>query len=249
MFLWLAGNIVGVEGAIHLQFILSDAAFVFLGWSVYKVFDAPILALVLVLFLISLSDLAQYQSYILSESLFTTLLCVMMGTLMMVLMKPTWWLIAVSALSCGLAITVRPIGISLLPIWPILLWFIWRRCDGQHIRVIASIVVPIVLCLLTDDLVYRAHHVAKNKGEFVNIHIFAKALMIESEPPDWLDKELTRLVTKGREIMAPARELIDGAPDQRARAYLLFRFEGLAHRKIYQRLKKYEKKNTPSTRR
>ena len=242
LFLRLTNTAFGVvEGAFQVQLALSAAAYAFLGWSVYKVFHAPILALVLVYFLVFHPDLAQYQSYILTESLFITLLCVMMGTLMMLLVKPTWWLAAVSALACGLAIMLRPVAVSLLLIWPIVLWFIWRRCDGRCIRVVAAIVVPIALCLLADNAIWRTQHGPGTRNDLVNIHVFAKAMMIEPEPIG-LDGELARFVSRAREMMAPARELIEGAPDQRTRAYLLARFEAAAQYRTYRRLVSYEKR-------
>lgn len=247
LFLWLTRAAFGVvEGAAQAQLALSAAAYAFLGWSIYKVFHAPVAALVLVYFLVSHPELAWHQPHIMTESLFITLLCVMMGTLMILLVKPRWWLAAVSALACGLAIMIRPVGVSLLPVWPILLWFIWRRCDGRHIRVIAAIVVPIALCLLVDHAVWRAYHGLKVRTDLVvtNLHLFSKALMIQSEPePAGLDEELARYIAIGREVMAPVRELIDGAPDQRTRAYLLTRFESTAPYRIYERaLRSYEQR-------
>lgn len=244
MFLWLTSAVFGaVESAFHVQLILSAAAYAFLGWSIYKAFHAPILALVLVYFLTSFPEFVQYQPYILTESLFITLLCVMMGTLMMLLVKPAWWLAAVSALACGLAITVRPAGFSLLPIWPIVLWFIWGRCDGQRVRITSAIIVPIALCLLVDNAVWRVHHGLGTKTSLVNIHLFSKALMIESEPkPIGLDRELARFMARGREMTAPARELIHGSPDLRTRAYMLARIESGAQYRMYARMfRGYEK--------
>ena len=252
LFLWLTRAAFGVvEGAARVQLALSAAAYAFLGWSIYKVFHAPVSALVLIYFLVSHPELARHQPHIMTESLFITLLCVMMGALMILLVKPRWWLAAVSALACGLAIMVRPVGVSLLPLWPIVLWFIWRRCDGQHIRVIAAIVVPIALCLLVDRAVWHAYHGLKVRADLVvtNLHVFTKALMIQSEPePVGLDKELDRFMAIGREAMAPVRDLIDGAPDQRTRAYLLARFESAAPYRIYERtLRSYEKEPLRST--
>ena len=247
LFLWLTSAVFGVmESVIQVQFVLSVAAYAFLGWSIYKIFHAPISALALVYFLFSDLTSVRYQSYIMTESLFTTLLCVMMGTLMILLVKPRWWLAAASALTCGLAIMVRPAGISLLLIWPIVLWFIWRRCDGQRIRIVSAIVVSIALCLLADHAIWRAQHGPDARADLVasNLHLFTKALMIQSEPESvGLDKELARFVARGREVMAPIRELIDGAPDQRVRAYLLTRFESAAPYRIYERtLMNYDQK-------
>lgn len=237
LFLWLTSASFGVvEGAFQVQLAMSAAAYAFLGWCMYKVFHAPILALVLVYFLVSHPELARYQPYILTESLFITLLCVMMGTLMLLLVRPAWWLAAVSALACGLAIMVRPAGVSLLPIWPIVLWFIWRRCEGQRIRLISAVVVPIVLCLLVDNAVWRSQYGPRARTDLVNIHVFAKAMMIKPEPePVWLDGELVRFLAKGRKMTAPARDLIHGSPDQRTRAFLLTRFEGAAPYRTYAR--------------
>ena len=230
MFIRLTKSAFGLmEGVVYMQLVLSAAAYAFLGWCIYKVFHAPILALVLVFMLISHPHLAFYQSAIMTESLSITLLCVMMGALMLLLAKPSVWLAAVSAFACGLAFSIKAANISLLPIWPILLWFIWRRCDGKRISVIAAIVVPITLCLLADKLVWPEQWAGTTRNDLNNLQLFAKVLMIEPDPVE-LDGAgaLSRFVETGREIMAPARKLIDQTPDHWSRRYFLAVLENRA---------------------
>lgn len=219
-----------VQVAPKVQLVLLAAAVSFLGWSVYRTFSAPCFAPIMVLVLFGLSAVSKFHAYILSEALFISLLCAMMGCLIVLVAYPTVRLAALAALTCGLAITVRPAGLSLLAIWPPLIWFIWGRCAGNRWRLVAAVAVPLVLCYVTESAIWHRVHGGgwTDRPYRVDYHLFGKVLMMESEP-SVQDDQLASLVTEARQTWGPGRELLRRAPDWQTRTLLARYFEVVGH--------------------
>ena len=218
-----------VQAAPKVQLVLLAAAVSFLGWSVYRTFSAPYFAPTLVLILFGLSAVSKFHAYILSEALFISLLCTMMGCLIMLVVRPTVRLAAVAALTCGLAITVRPVGLSLLAIWPPLIWFIWGRCAGKRWRLAMAVVAPLVLCYAVEGVIWhRVHRDIGFRPNRVDHLLFGTVLMMESEPFVQND-HLAALVAEARRAWSPGRELVRNAPDWQMQTLLARFFEVAGH--------------------
>ena len=218
-----------VQAAPKVQLVLLATAVSFLGWSVYRIFSAPYFAPILTLVLFGLSAVSKFHAYILSEALFISLLCTMMGCLIMLVAYPTVRLAAATALICGVAITVRPVGLSLLAIWPPLIWFIWGRFAGKRWRLVAVMIAPLVLCAAAERVTWRHMH-----GEIgprphrVDYHLFGTVLMMESEP-SMQDDQLAALMAEARRAWAPGRDLVRNAPDWQTQTLLTRFFEVAGH--------------------
>ena len=223
------------DAAQKTQLVIAASAFAFLGWSVHRAFRSTFFALAPVVALMLYPRIADLHGYILTESLFISLLCLITGAIALSAHRPTWRWMALAALACGLAIAVRPAGISLLAIWPFLFWLTWRRCEGRRLALAAAVVAPIALCLVAESVIWHASHDSDSRPSLADRHLFAKALIIEPGP-SLSDPELAGIVTTGREIMAPARELIAGAPSHYARAILLAEFEVAGQHATYSRV-------------
>lgn len=218
-----------VQAAPKVQLVLLAAAVSFLGWSVYRTFSAPCFAPLLTLVLFGLSAVSKFHAYILSEALFISLLCTMMGCLIMLVARPTVRLAAVAALTCGLAITVRPVGLSLLAIWPPLIWFIWGRCAGKHWRLAMAVAAPLVLCYAVEGAVWhRVHGDIGFRPYRVDHHLFGTVLMMESEP-SVQDDHLAAFVAEARRAWSPGREFVRNAPDWQTQTLLTRFFEVAGH--------------------
>ena len=215
----------------RVQIVLSAAAAAFLGWCLHRVLRtpaAPALALLPLCLPIAWSEFARYQATIRTESLFVSLLSVMLGALVLLVTRPTWGRAAVSALACGLAITVRPAGMSLLPIWPIALWFLGARRKGRRARMAAAVAAPIALCLLGESLIWRAEHGSGIRPNRADVGLYGKAILTGPEltAPT---AALPGFVAEDRELAAPLRDLIAAAPDFRTRIFLLVNAEYRIH--------------------
>ncbi len=216
-----------VNAVPKIQLVIAATAFAFLGWSLYRAFRSTLFALSPVVVLMLHPQVSYWHSHIMTESIFISLLCGLVGFIIVTAHHPTWRWTAAAALACGLAIMVRPAGISLLIIWPFLLWFLWRRCDGKRIALAAAVIVPIAFCLIAETLIWHGYHESESRPSLADRHLFAKAMLIESAPV-LSDPELARLVALGRGMAAPARVMIANAPNSYARTNLLYRFEARA---------------------
>ena len=205
-------------------------AFAFLGWSVHRAFRSPFFALAPVVALMLYPRIADLHGYILTESVFISLLCLM--AIALSAHRPTWRWMAVAALACGLAITFRPAGLSLLVVWPFLFWLTWRRCEGRRLALAAAVVAPIALCLVAESVIWHASHDSESRPNVADSHFTAKALLFDREPVI-SDPELARSWLGDANVMAPAREFIVGVPSRYARTRLLAEFETAARRVIY----------------
>ena len=245
IFIRLIEAVFGTVDAVpKAQLVIASASFAFLGWSAFiglsekRAFGSALFALAPVLALMLYPQIGDVHSYILTESLFISLLCLLTGGLILLTRRPTWYLAAVTALACGLAITVRPAAVSLLIVWPFLFWLIWRRCDrslSRRIALVAAVIAPIALCLIVESVLWHANHDARSRPNLADRHLFAKSLIIEPGPR-LSDPELARLVAEGRRVMAPGRELIADAPSHYARTRLLVDFEVAAQHATYWRV-------------
>ncbi len=222
-----------VDAVPKVQLVIAAAAVAFLGWSIFRAFGTVLFALAPVAMLMLFPQIPDAHGGILTESLFISLLCALAGCVALTTRRPTWYWIAAAALACGLAIAIRPAGVSLLIVWPLLFWLIWRRCDGRRMAALAlAAIVPIAFCLIVESVLWRAYHDSESRPNLSYRHLFAKALIIESEP-SLSDPELARVVSMGREVMAPGRELIAAAPSHYARTRLLVDFEVAAQHSAY----------------
>ena len=226
VFLNLIETVFGTLNPVPtVQLLLSAISVAFLGLSVYRVFQAPSLSIALVLLVFGQCVVFRFHSYILSESLFVSLLCVMIGVLIQWVERPTVRLATVAAAVCGLAIALRPAGLSLLAVWPSLLWLLRDRSAGRRLRLAVAFAVPLALCVLAEGRIYHDRHGEfDDRPNFVGLHLFSKALLVDAEPA-LRDEELNSFMVEARQFAEPLRGLIAGAPDWQMRAFLLRRFE------------------------
>ena len=236
VFIMLVSALSGTVDAVpKAQLLIAAWSFAFLGWSFQRAFQSILFALLPVLLLMLYPQIADVHSYILTESLFISLLCLLTGSLALVVRRPTWYWVAAAAFATGLAITIRPAAFSMLMIWPFLFWLIWRRCYTQWLVLAGAAIATIVLCLTVESVVWHSRHDSESRPNLADRHLFAKALIVESEPT-LSDPELARLISRGRQVMAPGRELIAAAPSHYARTRLLVDFEVAAQHATYRRV-------------
>lgn len=236
VFIMLVKAVFGTVDAVpKAQLIIAAASFAFLGWSLHRAFQSSLFAVTPVVLLMLYPQIGDVHSYILTESLFISLLCLLTGSLTLITWRPTWYLVAAAALACGLAIITRPAAFSLLVIWPFLFLLLWRQFDRRRIALVTAVIAPIAVCLIAENVLWHVYHDSEHRPNLADRHLFAKALMIEPNP-QIPDPELARVVAEGRRVMAPGRDLIAGAPSHYARTRLLVDFEVAAQHATYHRV-------------
>ena len=224
-----------VKAAPRVQLVLLAAAIWFLGRSVQRTFRASCFAPMLTAALLAVCAVTRFHAYVMTEALFLSLLCIMTGLLVMLAARPAVRLAAAAALACGLAIAVRPAGLGVLAVWPVLLWLVRDRYAGRPWKLAAAVAAPLTLVWAAESVVWRSAHSAPDgRPNRVNYHLFAKALMIESEPA-LQDGELAALAAEARQAWRPRRELAADAPDWQLRILLTKFVEDRGHNVIARR--------------
>lgn len=226
VFLNLIETVFGTLNPVpNVQLLLTAFSVGFLGLSVYKILQSSSISIALVLLVFGQSFVFRFHSFILSESLFISLLCVMVGVLIRWVERPSVRLATVAAAACGLAVALRPAGLSLLAVWPGLLWLLSERAVGRRLRFAVAFAVPLALCVIAEGRIYHSRHGEfDDRPNFVGLHLFSKALLVDAEPT-LRDEELNSFMLEARQFAEPLRGLIAGAPDWHMRAFLLRRFE------------------------
>lgn len=244
VFLDLVGAVFpGTEAVLRVQLVLAAFAVAFLAGSLLRTLRAPRPAALVALLLFVECSLTRYHAYLVSEAVFVPLLTLMAGVLLRCsagfgnrpgARSPLWLLAAASAL-LGLAITVRPSALFLAAIAPALVWLF--RSPGKRWRVMAAALLPLALCLFAENRVWnRAYPDLGSRPNIANRHLFAKALLLPSEPPASGDREADEFLADARRTLAPVREALADAPGWWLRSVLLGRAEHAAQHPTYFRL-------------
>lgn len=130
------------------------------------------------------------------------------------------------ALLCGLAVIVRPAGIVMVVLWPVIAWLLWPRFAGRRWQLAAAVAVagPLVLVFAAEAVVWRSvHGSVGERPRIVDRALFAKAVLVEETPKyaAIADAELAEFLAVARRRAAPLRELVAAAPERRMGAILL----------------------------
>ena len=234
--LFLAGvkAVFGTPAAVpRVQLLLLAAAVCFLGWMVWHTRRTAWLTVALAMTLFGLSAVARFHAYILSEALFAPLLCALLGVVVRLARQASVGWVALGALLCGLAVTVRPAAMALLALWPFLGWLLWPRLRGRRWRLAAAVLLPLAGVFVVEAVVWRTVHGGQGeRPSIVNRALFAKAVLV---PDDQAaahsrlpDADLARFLAEVRREAAPLRYLIAAAPERRMGAILLRNAESAA---------------------
>ena len=225
VFLQAVEAVFGTVGAApRVQLVLMGAAVLFLCFAVLRALRAPWLALALAASILGLSAVVRFYAYLLSEGLFVPLICALAGVVAQLVRRPTALWAAAGAVLCGLAVVVRPAGIAMLGLWPILAWLLWPRCVGRAGRLAAAVAVPLVVVFAAETVVWRSvHGWAGERPSIVDRALFAKAVLAPEMPGSGTlnDVELAEFLAGARRTTAPLRDLIAAAPEWRMGAIML----------------------------
>lgn len=236
-FLALVVGLFGTPEAVPpIQAAITAASALFLARAAARVSGAPLLAPVAALAVLAPSAASRFDAYLLSEALFVPLLVVALGCAALAAARPTATRFAAGAACTALAVAVRPAGAALLLAWPALLWLVsgrkaagGLRPAGGRLRLAAAATLPIVAVFVLEGEVWRrAHRGLDHRPRSAGAHLFAKALVLPSEPPPSGDPPADELVSEARRRAGPLRALVAGAGDPQLRSVLLRRAETAA---------------------
>ena len=235
------------EAVPRAQLLLAAFSIAFLARSLLRTLSAPWLSLLVAALLFAECALARFHAYVVSEAVFVPLLTLLAGVVARAAARPadrrSAWLFAAASALLGLAVTVRPSAMFLPAIAPGLLFLYWRRGPGRDgsgrgARLLpAALLLPVALALFAENRVWsRAYPDLERRPNIANRHLFAKALLLPSEPPASGDPEADEFFADARRTLAPVRAALAEAPDAHLRSVLLGRAEHAAQHPTYFRL-------------
>ena len=228
VFLQLVKAVFGTAmAAPRVQLVLLAAAVCFLGCAIWRALRAPWLACAVTAGVFGASAVARLHAYLLSEGLFVPLILALVGVVALLARRPCAPMVAAGgALLCGLAVIVRPAGIVMVVLWPVIAWLLWPRFAGRRWQLAAAVAVagPLVLVFAAEAVVWRSvHGSVGERPRIVDRALFAKAVLVEETPKyaAIADAELAEFLAVARRRAAPLRELVAAAPERRMGAILL----------------------------
>ena len=199
----------GSKGAFVVQPVLAAIALVYLGWEVLALSGSLGLAAGVMAAIAVNGPLDRYHWTILTESLFVSLLTVLLGLLLRLCRRPSATAALLASATAGLAIALRPAGWFLLPLLVIVVPL--RRMPARFLPLLT---IPLLL-------ITAAEHQYSGGGSTLTRQLFGKAGMIEASPGG---SETAAAVVLERDF-APVRALLAEAPDADAAAYLSLNYE------------------------
>ncbi len=206
-------TIVGARGAIVAQPLIFAAALAFLGRETLRLTRSTWLAAAVVAGSMALPQIREFHASILSESLFLSLVIVLLGFAVRFAHHPAWQVMALVATAAGLSGMVRRTGFAFVPVMLVLVWLQRHRLSGwQRAACVAAALVPFLLIVGAEQAAAPIVH-AGQASSLLGRHLFAKAALIDATPaPVSADPVRAALDAQLQEDYAPIRALLASAP-------------------------------------
>jgi len=218
-------KIFGERGAIIAQPVIFGAALAFLGTEIVRLARHTWLAVAIVIGIAALPPIREFHASILSESLFISLVIVILGLSMRFTYHSTWRLIVLIAITAGVSATIRRTGFAFVPL--MLIMVLMQRHRLQHSRAalfgvaaLAPFLVIIGIEQAAAAIVHKGH-----ASSLTGRHMFAKAALIDAPPaPPSSDPVVAQLNQHLENDYAPIRAFLASAPSD-IRAVLSIYYE------------------------
>jgi hypothetical protein len=160
----------------------------------------------------ALPQIREFHASILSESVFLSLLVVVLALVVRFMHVPRWQTMAELAAVAGAATMVRRTGLAFVPV--LLVMILWQRrlISGRLILFLAAAVAPFALVLAADQAAARAIH-GDHASSLMGRHMFAKAALIDAPPaPAGPDPVRRALDDQLEQRFSPIRQMLARAP-------------------------------------
>ena len=206
-------KIVGARGAIVVQPVVFGAALAFLGSEIVKLTRSTCLAIAVLVATVALPQIREFHASILSESLFLSLLVTFLALAIRFSYSSTWRLLALAALTAGLAGSVRRTGFALVPVMLVMVLLERRRLKGPQLAllVVAALVPFLAIVGAEQAIAPIMHH--GTTSSLMGRHMFAKAALINAPPAAPTGDPIRAALDRHLENdYAPIRDFLRSAP-------------------------------------
>ena len=203
----------GAQGAMIAQPVLFGAALAYLGAEVARRTRSTWLAAAIVAGTIALPQIREFHASILSESLFLSLLMVLLGLAVRFAHHPTWQLMALAATTAGLSATVRRTGFAFVPVMLMMVLFERHRLTrSQPAILVVAALAPFFVIIGAEQIAAPLVH-GGHSSSLMGRHMFAKAALIDApNAPLSADPVRASLDQQLQYDYAPIRQFLASAP-------------------------------------
>jgi hypothetical protein len=170
-----------IEQVPILQTFVFSVSLYYLLWTLAQVCEKKSLLIIYVFLLIGNIWLVSLHKAILTESIYISLNMAAMAALINFFNTKSVKHIAIFALMTGLAMGVRPAGIAMLALFPIIIFAAKNYFVEFRWSWIFSLFLPIIATQLVETVLYRGYHGDIERGSIMPIIIFGKGAMIKGD--------------------------------------------------------------------
>jgi hypothetical protein len=183
-------KIFGERGAIIAQPVIFGAALAFFGGEIVRLSRSAWLAAAVVIGCAVLPQIREFHASILSESLFISLVIVILGLSLRFTYHSTWRLIVLIAIAAGASATIRRTGFAFVPLMLIMVLMQRHRLIGSQpalfgVAALAPFLVIVGIEQAAAPIVHSGH-----PSSLTGRHMFAKAALIDA--PAWPEGTIDR---------------------------------------------------------
>ena len=212
-------RLLGEQGALFAQPILAALALTYLGYELLALTRSSLLAGATMLAVALNPFLLVYHYKIMSDSLYVSLLMLLLGLLIHLVRKPSPGIFATASLVAGAMISVRFVGWFVVPLM-VLLPLLLRSKVYSRLTFLAAALLPMLLIALTEAGVRTATH-SGSVNSLLGVSLYGKAGLIDAPP--LTDPSRAAFVLD--KTYAPIRELIAVSPTAAIARYLTVNYE------------------------
>ena len=219
-------KLVGLNSLAVVQALLFAGALAVLGFETLASTRNLAVAAILMVGVAANPELNKYHSVVMTESLFMSALLVFLAMLVRFVRRKDLLSLGLAAALAGVAATIRPPGLALLPI-PILMMLACRRqLKSPALALLAAALLPAIVLVAGERALAHFIH-QDNLASLAPRHIFAKAAMIEAPHASTNESDPLRraLLVAIENDFAPIRAVIAQAADRDTRILLTANYE------------------------
>lgn len=218
----LAGE---ASGYVPIQLGLYAVAVLILGHVIWRHLDTLVAALLAEIALLFNPLVNAVHFTILTDSLFISTMVLFLAACLSALCSRGHAGLAIASLLAGIAVTIRPTGIALLPALAVLALILLHRHGLWRVALAATL--PCIVAMALEATYYHLHH--DKRESLLPIHIFARGGMVSLDNPAAIIARAPaerRVLDQALETdLAKVRALIAGAPNRAAVCRLIDGYE------------------------
>jgi hypothetical protein len=228
---------LSVEQIIYVQTFLFSLSLMTLLAALLRAGVSCALVLFVTIALAANGYFSSFHRTIMSESIFFTVMAPTVAFWIDYLRTGRAVFLAVIGIGVGFLIGIRPVAIVLVPMLVVSVWLKWHKRDVAGPLLVATLVLPLTVGPIAEQLLYRAEH-GDRRASVVPWSMLGKAAMLVREDMVFTGPHHDALNELGKKLAAtyvPVREFLAGLPSLAGYPAMTAGFEATAQFSVFGR--------------